>query len=180
MGVHGGLNEANATDRGLETVEYGGALGGLLGFFHDLIHVHIAGSPAAAAAGVATVGGAGIGEAGFALGDADGGAGVPYPFDRCGAAAAAHLGRALAPGETLETAATGGALVLVHRHGDRIPFGAPLTRCPEADSRAAEVDTRAIDWRGTPLGCAERPAYARPACSLRRSHPGTPSRPGPR
>src|SRR6185437_3103457 len=39
-----------------------------------------------------------------------------------------------------------------------------------------------IDWRGTPLGCAERPAYAaaplelrgrpaRPACSLRRSHP---------
>src|SRR6185437_7098517 len=35
-----------------------------------------------------------------------------------------------------------------------------------------------IDWRGTPLGCAERPAYARPACSLRRSHPGTPSRPG--
>ena len=32
-----------------------------------------------------------------------------------------------------------------------------------------------IDWRGTPLGCAERPAYARPAGA-----PGTPSRPGPR
>src|SRR6185437_6643603 len=33
----------------------------------------------------------------------------------------------------------------------------------------------AIDWRGAPLGYAERPAYARPAGA-----PGTPSRPGPR
>src|SRR6185437_1598784 len=35
--------------------------------------------------------------------------------------------------------------------------------------------SRSIDWRGAPLGCAERPAYARPAGA-----PGTPSRPGPR
>src|SRR6185437_139844 len=54
-------------------------------------------------------------------------------------------------------------------------FGCRIVLAAEVASAAAN-----IDWRGTPLGCAERPAYARPACSLRPSHPGTPSRPGPR
>src|SRR6185437_11504137 len=49
---------------------------------------------------------------------------------------------------------------------------APLCPLPPPTEKPAVLR---IDWRGTPLGCAERPAYARPAGA-----PGTPSRPGPR
>ena len=63
--------------------------------------------------------------------------------------------------------------------GSARPAALPI-RSPRASPRNAPLSSSSarIDWRGTPLGCAERPAYARPACSLRRSHPGTPSRPG--
>src|SRR6185437_14749751 len=36
----------------------------------------------------------------------------------------------------------------------------------EVVHHARTQSRRTIDWRGTPLGCAERPAYARSACSL--------------